>query len=107
METFNQDPNCSWDVTDEDMEKIIDLEVELLEPSDTIKDKVFELVYATDGKVYLDWMQKKPYKDMEQNDNYITNFINTLKQIYQTPKTTTTYISSNSCGSSCGGSSRC
>lgn len=32
----------------------------VLEPSDHITDKIFELVYDTDGKVYLDWERKKP-----------------------------------------------
>ena len=32
----------------------------VLEPSDTIQDEVFELVYAVDGNIYKDWSQQKP-----------------------------------------------
>ena len=80
----------------------------VLEPSDTIKDKVFELVYATDGNVYLDWANKKRYKVGAEYDP-VKNFINTLNGVANKPKFDTLY-SICSCGgsNSCGGNfSRC
>lgn len=35
----------------------------VLEPSDFIPDKIYELVYDTDGKTYLDWNRKKQLTD--------------------------------------------
>lgn len=71
----------------------------VLEPSDHIIDKVYELVYDTDGKVYLDWNRQKP---MEEALRAINNHgVNYCRED----------ISFNSCGSpnnSCGGySNRC
>lgn len=34
----------------------------VIEPTDKIKNKVYELVYNTDGKVYLDWNYSIPYE---------------------------------------------
>lgn len=73
----------------------------VLEPSDTITDKIFELVYATDGKVYLDWAQKKPYEVKSD----INSFIQLLKLATNQSKPTP----NSSCGgsNSCGGSTSC
>ena len=38
----------------------------VLEPSDHITDKVYELVYDTDGKVYLDWNRQKPFDSIAE-----------------------------------------
>lgn len=32
----------------------------VLEPSETIKDELYEIVYLADGNIYADWMAKKP-----------------------------------------------
>lgn len=36
-----------------------------IEPSDKIRDEVYELVYNTDGVLYLDWDYKKPFNPPE------------------------------------------
>lgn len=80
----------------------------VLEPSDTIKDNVFELVYATDGKVYLDWSQKKPYDVISSLSNMFDNIKHEVHRMEEMTKHKRTYVSSSSCGGgSCGRSSRC
>lgn len=69
----------------------------VLEPSDHITDRIFELVYDTDGKVYLDWKREKPLAEVLKRYAYIN------------PAPVRSYESTDSCGSrsSCGGGSRC
>lgn len=70
----------------------------VLEPSDHITDKIFELVYDTDGKVYLDWNRQKlldkPIKS--ERDNIISALMSNS-------------MSDNSCGgyNSCGRYNSC
>ena len=78
----------------------------VLEPSDTITDKVFELVYDTDGKVYLDWNREKPFCGIITPAPMRINLTDVLR-----PRTDSYRKSSVSCGvrnsSSCGGYDSC
>lgn len=69
----------------------------VLEPSDHITNKVFELVYDTDGKVYLDWNRQKPLEEtLQAINNHGVNYVEADVYDY-------------SCGgrNSCGGYNSC
>ena len=42
----------------------------ILEPTDKVKDSVYELVYNTDGKLYTDWDYKKPFKRIPNTEEH-------------------------------------
>lgn len=89
----------------------------VLEPSDTITDKVFELVYDTNGKVYKDWSRKKPYDVTgqslhEEYSKFFKLFNIEYNRFNSCGGSNSCGGHSNSCGgrsyNSCGGSSsRC
>lgn len=78
----------------------------VLEPSDTITDKIFELVYDTDGKVYLDWDRKKPIDGVFAPEPKCMSLADVLRHTSRDIPSCGGR-NSNSCGgyNSCGGSS--
>lgn len=78
----------------------------VLEPSEHITDKVFELVYDTDGKVYLDWDRKKPFCGIFTPE---PKYMTLADVLCHTSREVLSCGGRNSCGGydSCGGNSRC
>jgi hypothetical protein len=79
-----------------------------LEPSETLQDEIFEIVYQPDGKTYEDWNKKKEITVKDGGFNR-GNRMDYLELNRFTSRTTET-MSISSCGnpvaSTCGGSSR-
>lgn len=76
----------------------------VLEPSEHITDKVYELIYDADGKLYLDWNREKSF-DGAMFFTKPTSFF----QVKDGTMTLESILSANSCGirNCCGGYNSC
>lgn len=76
----------------------------LLEPTDKINDKVYELIFDTDGKLYQDWNRMIPYTfddSIEKNNESIPRSYDISRGVPCSGSSCFSVFSRQSCGSSC------